>query len=129
LLGFKVKLKAYIFIFAISFIIPQSSFAENIDNMWCQPANGFNERMTSQGFQRESTFYFGWGEYDESVSHNISGSDVDSYDKKAKNRRALYTSKNGAWKIFQGITRQNLNTKKTEHFVCEVKSGSKFTRH
>jgi len=72
---------------------------------------------------------FGWGGYDNSVSHNISGSHVQSYDKKTKNRWALYAKANGQWIIFQGVTRTNLKTGNPESFVCEVKSGSGFVRH
>jgi hypothetical protein len=105
------------------------SFGETIDNMWCQKAAGFNERMQNQGFKRELTMPFGWGDYDNSVSHNISGSHVQSYDKNFRNRWALYTKGNGQWKIFQAVTRTNITTGAPESFVCEVKSGSGLVRH
>lgn len=102
---------------------------ETIDDMWCQKADGFGIRMESQGYKRELTLPFGWGGYDSSVSHNIQGSRVNSYDKKSKNRWALYTKPNGQWKLFQGVTRTNLNGGSTSSFVCEVKSGSGLVRH
>lgn len=116
-------------IFALIGAFPQISIAESIDNMWCQAAEGFNERMVNQGFRREITLPFGWGEFDDSISHNISGSQVDSYDKKARNRWVLYTKESGQWKIFQGVIRINLKTNIEQSFVCEVKSGSKLIRH
>ena len=103
--------------------------AEEIDNMWCVKSDGFSEWMKNQGYSRELTLPFSWGEFDSSVSHNISGSSVNTYEMKSKNQWALYTKEDGSWKIFQAIERTNKNSKEVESFVCEVKSGSKFQRH
>ena len=116
-----------ILLIALFFGLPVSG--ETIDNMWCQKADGFGKGMESQGFKRDFTLSFGWGDYDTNVSHNISGSQVNSYDKKAKNRWALYTKPNGQWIIFQGVIRTNLSDGRSESFVCEVKSGSNLVRH
>ncbi|EJO2026797.1 hypothetical protein NRC85_005031 [Vibrio parahaemolyticus] len=105
------------------------AFGETIDDMWCQKADGFGKRMQDQGYKRELSLPFGWGDYSSNVSHNISGSDVSSYDVKAKNQWALFTKKNGQWVVYQGVVRTNLSDRKTESFVCQVKSGNNLVRH
>ncbi|MCZ4374311.1 hypothetical protein [Vibrio diazotrophicus] len=105
------------------------AFSETIDGMWCQKADGFGKRMLDQGYKRELSLPFGWGEYSSNVSHSISGSDVNSYDIKAKNQWALFTKINGQWVVYQGVTRTHLRDGKTESFVCQVKSGNNLVRH
>lgn len=113
----------------ISSVIASPAYGEIIDDMRCQKADGFEKRMASQGFKRELTLPYGWGDYDSSTSHNISGSQVSSYDKKSKNRWALFTEPNGQWKLFQGVIRTSLSNGNTESFVCEVKAGRGVVRH
>ncbi|KJY74754.1 hypothetical protein [Vibrio nigripulchritudo] len=105
------------------------AFAETIDDMRCQKAEGFGKRMLDQGYKRELSLPFGWGEHSSNVSHSISGSNVNSYDIKAKNQWALFTKKNGQWVVYQGVVRTNLGDGKTGAFVCQVKSGNNLVRH
>ena len=110
-------------------LLPCDGFGEYIDNMMCRGAKSFTSDMQKNGFRRELTLPFGWGEYEENVSHNIAGSHVSSYSKKARMRWALYTKKDGRWKLFQAVSRTDMGTGKTKSFLCEVKSGSDIQRH
>ena len=101
------------------------SISVDSTDLYCQDAKGFGDRIKSEGFFRVRSLKFGWGEFNESTTHNISGSNVETYAVKSRNQWALYVAGDGRWKLFQGVARINLRTRSEGRYVCTVKSGSK----
>ena len=90
-------------------------------NGWaCEPAVGFNKKMSDVGFWRASTMYI--AESDWSIEPLLWQSDGEPSKILLRNRLALYRHKDGRWALYRAAKRE-IDASTSRTYVCEVETG------